>query len=132
MFDTKTRVLIADDIVTMRKVVAKIFRELGFTDVIEAHDGQDAWNKIQTMEIGLIISDWDMPHIAGIDLLKKVRAEEKFKHIPFILMTADAQADQVNDAIKSGVDQYIVKPFSQDSFKGKLAAAHKKVSKKPA
>lgn len=130
MFDPKTKVLVVDDVLPMRKVVTKILRELGFTDVMEAQDGNDAWEKIQKQSFGLIISDWDMPQCTGIELLKKVRADENTTKIPFILVTAEAEIEQVNEAIKSGVDQYVVKPFSQDGFKSKLAMAYKKANSK--
>jgi two-component system chemotaxis response regulator CheY len=126
MFDVKTKVLVVDDMLTMRKIVAKIMRELGFTDIHEAPDGNEAWEKVQAGNYGLIISDWNMPNCSGLDFLKKVRSEEKFAKTPFVLVTAEAESHQVAEAIKSGVDQYVVKPFTRDSLKLKLESAHKK------
>lgn len=126
MFDVKTKVLVVDDMLTMRKIVSKIMRELGFTDIHEALDGEEAWEKVKVGNYGLIISDWNMPKCTGLDFLKKIRSDEKYAKTPFVLVTAEAEQHQVAEAIKSGVDQYVVKPFSKDSLKMKLESAHKK------
>jgi two-component system chemotaxis response regulator CheY len=128
MFDPKTKVLIVDDMLTMRKIVGKILKELGFTDITEAQDGNEAWAKTQTGGYGLIISDWNMPNCTGLEFLKRVRADAKLAKTPFILVTAEAEQHQVAEAIKSGVDQYVVKPFSKDALKLKLEATYKKVA----
>ncbi|MFP5491125.1 MAG: response regulator [Bacteriovoracia bacterium] len=130
MFDLKTKVLVVDDMLTMRKVVSKILRELGYTDIQEAVDGHEAWEKTKSADkpFGLIISDWNMPKMTGLDFLKNVRADEKLKSTPFLLVTAEAESTQVAEAIKTGVDQYVVKPFSKDALKAKLESAHKKIS----
>ncbi len=130
MFDTKLKVLVVDDMLTMRKVVSKILREIGFTDIHEACDGREAWEKFKAAEAGipygLVISDWNMPNMSGLEFLKQVRADEKLKKTPFLLVTAEAEATQVAEAVKSGVDQYVVKPFSKESLRAKLEVAHKK------
>lgn len=128
MFDPKTKVLVVDDMLTMRKIVKKILMELGFSDISEAQDGQEAWEKTKTGNFGLIVSDWNMPNCTGLEFLKRVRADQNLKGTPFILVTAEAEGHQVAEAIKSGVDQYVVKPFSKDSLKLKLESAHKKCS----
>ena len=126
MFDVKTKVLVVDDMLTMRKIVSKILKDLGFTDISEAQDGKEAWEKVQSGGYGLIISDWNMPNCTGLEFLKKVRADAKLAKTPFLLVTAEAEGHQVAEAIKSGVDQYVVKPFSKDGLKTKLESAHKK------
>jgi len=128
MFDPKTRILVVDDMGTMRKLVIKILKELGFTDFTEAADGALAWEALTNAPapIGLIISDWNMPNCTGLDLLKRVRADAKYKKLPFVLVTAEAESHQVAEAVKSGVDQYVIKPFTQDSVKTKLEMVHKK------
>lgn len=126
MFDPNTKVLVVDDMLTMRKIVTKILRELGFTDIVEAADGLEAWEKTKDGTIGLVISDWNMPNCTGLDFLKRVRADGKLGKTPFILVTAEAEGHQVAEAIKSGVDQYVVKPFSKDGLKAKLEMAYKK------
>lgn len=129
MFDLKTKVLVIDDMLTMRKVVTKILREIGFTEIIEAPDGVKAWELINAQAPGLIISDWNMPNMSGLDLLKKVKGDEKYKKTPFILVTAEAEQHQVAEAVKSGVDQYVVKPFTKVQLQGKLEMVSKKFGK---
>lgn len=126
MFDPKIRVLVVDDMLTMRKIVSKILRELGFSDIVEAADGLEAWEKTKDGSIGLVVSDWNMPNCTGLDFLKRVRADQKLSKTPFILVTAEAEGHQVAEAIKSGVDQYVVKPFSKEGLKAKLELAYKK------
>jgi two-component system chemotaxis response regulator CheY len=130
MFDPATRILVVDDMMTMRKIVAKACRDIGFTDITEAADGVKAWEAIQaaTPAIGLIISDWNMPNCTGLDLLKRVRADGRFKALPFVLLTAESEGHQVAEAVKTGVDNYIVKPFTPDLLQRKLEETHKKTS----
>lgn len=132
MFNPKSKVLVVDDMSTMRKIVSKILKELEFSDISEAVDGNDAWEKVKAANppFDLIISDWNMPNCSGLDLLKKVRAEEKLKKIPFLLVTAEAEQSQVAEAVQSGVDQYVVKPFTKESLKAKLELTYKKVAKR--
>lgn len=133
MFAPTTKILIADDMSTMRKIVAKACKDLGFTTLFEAADGQLAWQKLQeNPDIGLIISDWNMPNCTGLELLKKVRADEKFKGLPFMLVTAENEAAQVAEAIKAGVDGYVVKPFAPAALADKLAGIYKKISARAA
>ncbi len=128
MFDPKTRILVVDDMLTMRKIITKVLKELGFVDITEASDGLDAWEKVKNAEspFGLIISDWNMPKMTGLEFLKLVRAELSLAKTPFLLVTAEAEMTQVAEAVKSGVDQYVVKPFSQDALKSKLEITYKK------
>lgn len=128
MFDPKTRVLVVDDMSTMRKIVMKILRELGFTDITEAADGIQAWEAVTKAEVpfGLIVSDWNMPNCTGLDFLKRVRGDQKFKKTPFVLVTAEAESQQVAEALKAGVDQYVVKPFNKEALQSKLESVHKK------
>lgn len=130
MFDPKTRVLVVDDMMTMRKIVAKACKDIGFADITEAADGQKAWEAIQAADpiIGLVISDWNMPNCTGLDLLKRVRADGRFKKLPFILLTAESEGHQVAEAVKSGVDNYIVKPFTPDLLQKKLEETYKKTA----
>lgn len=130
MFDLKTKVLVVDDMLTMRKIVSKVLKEIGFSDITEACDGKDALEKAKSAEppFGLIISDWNMPNMTGLEFLKQIRADQKLGKTPFLLVTAEAEMHQVAEAVKSGVDQYVVKPFSQDNLKSKLEMAYKKCS----
>ena len=114
---------------TMRKIVQKSLKELGFTNFAEAGDGQKGWEAIQNdASFGLIISDWNMPNCTGLDLLKRVRADGRFKTLPFVLLTAESEGHQVAEAVKAGVDNYIVKPFTAEILQKKLADSYKRVA----
>lgn len=129
MFDLKTRVLIADDMLTMRKLVGKVCKEIGFTDITEAADGAKAWEAITNANppIGLVISDWNMPNSSGIDLCKRLRSDSRFSAIPFLMVTAEAEQHQIVEAVKAGVSNYVIKPFTADTLKAKLEIIHKKM-----
>ncbi len=128
MFDLSTKVLVVDDMMTMRKLVGKVCKEIGFTNLVEAADGIQAWEVIQNSSppIGLIISDWNMPNCSGLDLVKRVRSDGRFGKTPFLMVTAEAEQHQVVEALKSGVDNYVVKPFSAPILTEKLESIHKK------
>lgn len=130
MFHPSTKILVVDDMSTMRKIVMKVCQKLGFTTFAEAADGAIAWETLQNEKnIGLIISDWNMPNCSGLDFLKRVRADSRYKHLPFILVTAEAEKDQVVEAIKAGCSGYVVKPFTAEQLSAKLEEVHKRLSK---
>jgi two-component system chemotaxis response regulator CheY len=111
----------------MRKIVRKSLQAMGFTEFILAEDGQIAWSYLeQDKEIGLIVCDWNMPNMSGIELLAKVRETPDKKNIPFVLVTAESEASQVKQAFALGVDGYVVKPFSAASLKPKIETAYKR------
>ncbi len=120
-FDTKMKVLVVDDFSTMRRIVKNILKQLGFERMEEAEDGQQAYNKL-TGEGGFqfVVSDWNMPNMDGLDLLKKVRANQELKDLPFLMVTAEAEKHKVIEAIKAGVSNYVVKPFTAEVLKEKL------------
>lgn len=128
MFDPKTRILVVDDMMTMRKIVSKTCRDIGFSDIVEAADGALAWKVLteSSPSVGLIISDWNMPNCTGLEFLKKVRGDDRFKSLPFIMVTAEAEQHQIVEALKSGVSNYVVKPFTAQILTEKLEGAHKK------
>lgn len=128
MFDPKTKVLVVDDMLTMRKIVAKTCKQIGLTEIAEAADGKIAWDTLTVANsgFGLVISDWNMPNCTGLDLLKKVRADAGLKKIPFVLLTAESDMAQVAEALKAGVDNYIVKPFTPEGLQKKLEETFKK------
>lgn len=128
MFDFSTQILVVDDMSTMRKIVMKTLREIGFNNLQEAADGSQAWEVITSSQppIGIVISDWNMPNCTGLDLLKRVRTDSRFKKLPFMLVTAEAEQHQIMDAVKAGVDQYVVKPFTKDALLDKLTMVYKK------
>jgi two-component system chemotaxis response regulator CheY len=126
--DPETKILIVDDFATMRQIVRKSLKELGLNNVQEAVDGVDALDKLGKEQFGFIISDWNMPNMMGLDFLKAVRANEKLKGIPFLMVTAEAKRDNVLEAAKAGVSQYIVKPFTVASLEEKIKAIFAKKS----
>lgn len=130
MFDLKSRLLIIDDMMTMRKIVTKNLKDLGFQDIQEAADGNLAWAVLDKSNppIQLIISDWNMPNCSGLEFLRKVRADARFVKLPFIMLTAEAEASQVKEALLAGVTNYIIKPFTGEILKAKLEQTYKKVN----
>ncbi len=134
MFPTETRILIVDDMTMMRKLVKAQLKDIGFSQFFEAEDGAKALvileeqAKLKT-PIQLVLSDWNMPIMTGIQLLAKVRGNPEMKTTPFILVTAEGEVSQVTEAIKLGVSSFIRKPFSPDGLKEKIAVVWKNVGK---
>jgi two-component system chemotaxis response regulator CheY len=119
-FDPNMRVLVVDDFSTMRRIIKNLLRQLGFTNIVEADDGTTAWDTLNKDKIDFIISDWNMPQMTGIDLLRKVRASDEFSDIPFLMVTAEAQQENLIEAVQARVSNYIVKPFTPDTLKQKI------------
>lgn len=130
MFPANTRILILDDMMTLRKMVKKALRDLGFEDIQEAADGNEGWAVLNSSNppIQLVVSDWNMPNCTGLELLRKVRSDPRFAKMPFILLTAEAEAQQLMEAVKLGVSNYIVKPFTPAVLKEKLEKTYAKIS----
>ena len=118
--DTSIKVLVVDDFATMRRIVKGVLKQLGFNDIIEAENGSAALEELKKESVGLIVSDWNMPKMTGLDLLKAVKSDANLKSIPFIMVTAEGQKDNVLEAVKAGVNNYIVKPFTPETFNEKL------------
>ncbi len=118
--DLGMMVLVVDDFATMRRIIKGVLKQLGFSNIIEAEDGCLALEELKKEEIGLIVSDWNMPNMSGLDLLKAVRGDEDLKGIPFIMVTAEGQKESVLEAVKAGVSNYIIKPFTPETFGEKL------------
>jgi two-component system chemotaxis response regulator CheY len=114
-------VLIVDDFLTMRRIVRKILRDLEFEKIIEAEDGSVALEILKTTKVDLIVSDWNMPKMTGLDLLKEVRGNDSIKDTPFLMVTAEAQKENIVEAVKARVSNYIVKPFTAAILEEKLA-----------
>jgi two-component system chemotaxis response regulator CheY len=119
--DLRMNVLIVDDYKTMLRIVKNLLNQIGFTNVDEAEDGSAALQKVKAKDYGLIISDWNMQPMTGLQLLQEVRADAKLKHIPFIMVTAESKTENVVAAKQAGVNNYIVKPFNAATLKGKIA-----------
>lgn len=120
--DMNMNVLIVDDYKTMLRIVGNLLKQLGFSNIDEAQDGTEAFAKMKEKKYGLVISDWNMEPMTGLDLLKKVRAEEGMKDVPFIMVTAESKTENVIVAKQAGVSNYIVKPFNADTLKQKMTA----------
>ena len=120
---TDKRILVVDDFSTMRRMIKNVLKEIDFTNVAEADNGENGWKVLESEEIELVISDWNMPVMSGIELLERVRDSDKFKELPFIMVTAEGQKENVIMAIKKGVTSYIVKPFSAEALEEKIYAA---------
>lgn len=118
--DKGIKILVVDDFATMRRIIKNILTQLGFKNIIEADDGSTAMKVLQSEKIDLIISDWNMPKMTGLELLKSVRSEPSWEKIPFIMVTAEAQQDNIILAVKARVSQYIVKPFTADVLGEKI------------
>ena len=121
--DKNMNVLIVDDYNTMLRIIKNLLKQLGFNNVDEAMDGQEAFEKVKQKQYGLIISDWNMEPMTGLDFLKAVRTSEAaFKNTPFIMVTAESKTENVVLAKQAGVNNYIVKPFNAETLKTKMAA----------
>ena len=118
--DLNIRILIVDDFSTMRKIIKNILRQLGYTNVVEADDGTTAWDVLNKDNIQFIVSDWNMPKMSGIELLRKVRASEEYADLPFLMVTAEAQQENIIEAVQAKVSNYIVKPFTPETLGQKI------------
>jgi two-component system chemotaxis response regulator CheY len=114
------KVLVVDDFSTMRRIVKNLLRDLGFTNIQEADDGSTALPMLQGGDFDFVVTDWNMPGMQGIDLLKAMRSDESLSHIPVLLITAEAKKEQIVMAAQAGVNGYIVKPFTAATLKTKL------------
>lgn len=119
---TKIPILVVDDSPVMRRIVRSGLQSLGFTTVAEAEDGLQALRKLEGGEFKLVISDWNMPKMLGIELLKAVRSTEKLKTLPFLMLTAEGKKENVVEAIQAGVSNFIIKPFNVESLEEKLSS----------
>jgi two-component system chemotaxis response regulator CheY len=125
MFPPDTRILVADDMPTIRDLVKGQLKNMGFKTILEAADGEQAMqvlisNSQAGTPIQLVISDWNMPKMTGLEFLKQVRASTDWSNLPFVLLTSESERDQVTEAILAGVSQYVVKPFAAKIFEEKL------------
>lgn len=120
--DKNMKIMIVDDYSTMLRIIRNLLRQLDFINVDEANNGGDALQKLRESPFNLIISDWNMEPMTGLDLLKEVRADAKLKHIPFIMITAESKTENVVAAKQAGVSNYIVKPFNAETLKTKMAS----------
>jgi len=123
--DDDIAILVVDDFSTMRRILKSCLQQLGFKNISEADDGVNAMSKLKTKDFKLIISDWNMPNMMGIDLLKAVRADEKYKTVPFVMVTAEGLKENVMEALKAGASNYVIKPFTAEILGQKLGTVFK-------
>lgn len=129
MTDKDMNILVVDDFPTMRRIVRSLLKELGFNNVEEAEDGQDALNKLQTDSFQFVISDWNMPNLDGLAMLKQMRADGDLGALPVLMITAEAKKENIIAAAKAGANGYIVKPFTAATLEEKLNKIFEKLGK---
>ena len=120
MNDPNMKILVVDDFSTMRRINKSLLRQLGYTNIEEADDGSTALQRLKQGDIDFVVSDWNMPKMEGIELLKAVRGDEKLKDTPFLMVTAESDKEKVVQAVKAGVNNYVVKPFTAETLKEKI------------
>jgi two-component system chemotaxis response regulator CheY len=126
--DLKMKILVVDDFSTMRRIVKNLLKQLGFENIEEAEDGEQALAKLRASRYQFVVSDWNMPNMTGIELLKSVRSDPELKALPFLMVTAEADKEKVVEAIKSGVNNYIIKPFTAEILKEKMDKIFEKLA----
>ena len=124
------KILIVDDFSTMRRIIKNLLRDLGFTNTAEADDGATALPMLQSGGFDFLVTDWNMPGMSGIDLLRAVRADAKLKHLPVLMVTAEAKRDQIIEAAQAGVNGYVVKPFTAQALKEKIEKVFERIEAK--
>jgi len=125
MADPNTKFLVVDDFSTMRRIIRNLLKELGFNNVEEAEDGVQALNTLRGGSFQFVISDWNMPNMTGIDLLRSIRADAALKHIPVLMVTAEAKKENIIAAAQAGASGYVVKPFTAATLDEKLSKIFK-------
>lgn len=122
-------ILVVDDFPTMRRIVRSLLRELGFSNIEEAEDGQEALSKLQSGDFEFVVSDWNMPNLDGLEMLKRIRSDEKTKALPVLMVTAEAKKENIIAAAQAGASGYVVKPFTAATLEDKLNKIFEKLSR---
>lgn len=129
MVDTNMKFLVVDDFSTMRRIVRNLLKELGFANVQEAEDGIDALNRLREENFDFVVSDWNMPNMTGIELLRTIRSDAKLKHLPVLIVTTQAKRENIIEAAQAGASGYVVKPFTAGTLDKKLKKIFEKMQK---
>ena len=129
MADPNMKFLVVDDFSTMRRIVRNLLKELGFANVQEAEDGVDALNKLRGDKFDFVVSDWNMPNMTGIELLRNIRGDAALKHLPVLMVTAEAKKENIIEAAQAGASGYVVKPFTAATLDEKLKKIFEKMPK---
>ncbi len=114
------KILVVDDFSTMRRIIKNLLKDLGFTNIQEADDGTTALPMLVQGDFDFVVTDWNMPGMQGIDLLRAIRADDNLKHLPVLMVTAEAKKEQIVAAAQAGINGYVVKPFTAATLKEKL------------
>ena len=125
--DKHIKIMVVDDFATMRKVIRNLLKQGGYENIVEAEDGVIALKILKSQKIDFVVSDWNMPNMTGLELLKAVRSDEDLKSTPFLMVTAEALQDNVIAAVKAGVSNYIVKPFTAETLNDKITKILEKI-----
>ena len=128
MRDVELKILTVDDFPTMRRIVKTLLRQVGYANVVEAEDGLEALTKLKEEKIDLVLLDWNMPKMNGLAVLKAMRSDDELRHIPVVMVTAESKQRDVMEAIKAGVDNYVVKPFTAETLAEKIGKVLEKRS----
>ena len=128
--DPKMKFLVVDDFSTMRRIVRNLLKELGYTNVDEAEDGVQALNKLRNDKFDFVVSDWNMPNMDGLTMLKQIRTDDALKHLPVLMVTAEAKKENIIEAAKAGASGYVVKPFTAATLDEKLGKIFEKMPSK--
>jgi two-component system chemotaxis response regulator CheY len=124
----RMKVLVVDDFATMRKIVRNILKQIGFDNLVEAEDGQAALQVLKSENIGLVVTDWNMPNMTGLELLEKIRTDPQTSKLPVLMVTAEGLKENVVAAVKAGVNNYVVKPFTAEILQEKIEQIFKKLA----
>lgn len=114
------KILIVDDFSPMRRIIKNLLLDIGYTDIYEAHDGNDACNQLKSLQLDFVITDWNMPNKSGLELIQHIRGDENLANLPVLMVTAESKREQIITAAKAGVDGYIVKPFNARALGEKI------------
>lgn len=118
--DRNIKILVVDDMSTMRRIIKNLLEQLGYREVDEAEDGRAALIKLKNQKYDFVVTDWNMPNMTGLELVEAIRRDEDLKHLPVLMVTAEAKKENVIMAIKAGVNNYIVKPFPAETLREKI------------
>jgi two-component system chemotaxis response regulator CheY len=128
LIDFRMKVLVVDDFATMRKIVRNILKQIGFEDITEAEDGNAALRILKSDKIGLVVTDWNMPNLSGLELLQEIRKNSQTSNLPVLMVTAEGLKENVMEAVKAGVNNYVVKPFTAEVLQEKIETIFKKLA----
>ena len=132
MADPKMKILVVDDFSTMRRIVRNLLKELGYGNVDEAEDGKNALQKLGAGEVDFVVTDWNMPNMTGVELLRAIRANGQLAHLPVLMITAEARKENIIEAAQAGANGYIVKPFTAATLAEKLNKIFEKMGQQAA